>query len=77
MFKRGDIVHHKIMGKGVVLNIVTIKDEEKVEVRMSNGHTEKFYPEELETDAIVQARDRDQIEEVVKSNEERAKKWSF
>ncbi len=77
MFKRGDIVHHKIMGKSVVLNILKDKDEEKIEVRMANGHIEKFYPEELETDIVVQARDRDQIEEIMKSNEERAKKFSF
>jgi hypothetical protein len=45
-----------------------------VEVRMENGHIEKFYPEELESDDVVQARYERQAEEINRSNEERAKK---
>ncbi len=74
---RGIIVHHKVLGKGIVLNELDENGEKKIEVRMSNGHIEKFYPEELETDDIVKARDRNEIEEVNRANEERAKKWSF
>lgn len=73
-FARGTVVHHKVMGKGIALNEVEEKDEKKIEVRMENGHIEKFYPEELETDEAVQARNRNQIEEVNRANEERAKK---
>lgn len=73
-FPRGTVVHHKVMGKGIALNEVEEKDEKKIEVRMENGHIERFYPEELETDEAVQARNRNQIEEVNRANEERAKK---
>lgn len=73
-FPRGTIVHHKIMGKGISLNEVEEKGEKKIEVRMANGHIEKFYPEELEADEVVRARDRNQIEEVILANEERAKR---
>ncbi len=73
-FPRGTVVHHKIMGKGIALNEVEEKGEKKIEVRMENGHIEKFYPEELETDAVVQARNRNQMEEVNRANAELAKK---
>lgn len=73
-FSRGTVVHHKVMGKGIALSEVEEKGEKKIEVRMENGHIEKFYPEELETDEAVQARNRNQIEEVNRANEERAKK---
>lgn len=72
-FSRGTVVHHKVMGKGIALNEVKEKGEEKIEVRMENGHIEKFYPEELETDEVVRARNRNQLEEVNRANEERAK----
>lgn len=71
---RGTVVHHKVMGKGVVLNEVDEKGEKMIEVRMENGVPQKFYPEELETDEVVQTRRRSQIEEVNRANEERAKK---
>jgi hypothetical protein len=77
MFKRGDIVHHKIMGKGIVLNLVQENNEEKVEVRMANGHIEKFYSEELETDELVKARNREYSHEIARGNEERAKRYQF
>ena len=73
-FARGTVVHHKVMGKGIAINEVDDKGEKKIEVRMENGHIEKFYPEELETDDVVQARQRRQIDEVNKANEELAKK---
>jgi len=73
-FPRGTVVHHKVMGKGIVLNEVEENGEKKIEVRMENGHIEKFYSEELETDEVVQARNRNQIAEVNRANEERAKK---
>ncbi|MDO8618796.1 MAG: hypothetical protein Q7R49_02500 [Candidatus Daviesbacteria bacterium] len=73
-FIRGTVVHHKVMGKGIVINEVEDGGEKKIEVRMANGHLEKFYPEELETDEVVQARNRNQIEEVNSANEERAKR---
>lgn len=73
-FARGAVVHHKMMGKGVVLNET---DDGMVEVRMANGIPQKFYPEELETDEEVQARDRRKTEEVVRSNEERAERWKI
>jgi len=72
-FTRGTVVHHKVMGKGVVLKEVDEKGEKMIEVRMENGVPQKFYPEELETDEVVQARNRNQIEEVNRANEERAK----
>lgn len=73
-FTRGTVVHHKVMGKGIAINEVDDKGEKKIEVRMENGHIEKFYPEELETDDVVQARQRRQIDEVNRANEELAKK---
>lgn len=72
-FPRGTVVHHKVMGKGIVLNEVDEKGEKMIEVRMENGVPQKFYSEELETDEVVQARNRNQIEEVNRANEERAK----
>lgn len=73
-FTRGTVVHHKIMGKGVVLNEVDEKGEKMIEVRMENGVPQKFYPEELETNEAIQVRNRNQIAEVNQANEERAKK---
>lgn len=64
-FARGTVVYHKVMGKGVALNEV---DEGMIEVRMENGHIEKFYPEELETDEEVQARNRRIAEEMNRAN---------
>lgn len=72
---RGTVVHHKIMGKGIVINEVNNdKNEKMIEVRMSNGHIEKFYPEELETDDVVRSRHRQEMEEVNRVNREMAKK---
>lgn len=73
-FTRGTVVHHKVMGKGVVLNEVDEKGEKMIEVRMENGVPQKFYPEELESDAEVQARNRNQIEKVNRANAELARK---
>lgn len=73
-FPRGTVVHHKVMGKGIVLNEVEENGEKKIEVRMENGHIEKFYSEELEADEVVKTRNRNQIAEVNRANEERAKK---
>lgn len=73
-FARGTVVHHKVMGKGIAINEVDEKGEKMVEVRMENGHIEKFYPEELESDDVVQARYERQAEAINRSNEERAKK---
>lgn len=73
-FARGTVVHHKVMGKGIAINEVEEKGEKMVEVRMENGHIERFYPEELESDDVVQARYERQAEEINRSNEERAKK---
>lgn len=72
-FTRGTVVHHKVMGKGVILNKAGEGDEKMIEVRMGNGIPQKFYPEELETDVEVQARERNQIAEVNRANEERVK----
>lgn len=72
-FTRGMVVHHKVMGKGVALDVVEDGDERKVKVRMANGHIEEFYPEELETDEEVQRRNRNQIAEINRVNEERGK----
>jgi len=76
-FTRGTVVHHKVMGKGIALNEVEENGEIKIEVRMANGHIEKFYPEELETDAVVRAREQNQIDKIVKANEENAKRWEI
>jgi hypothetical protein len=73
-FTRGVVVYHKIMGRGIVLNEIGDGSEKKIEVRMANGQIEKFYPEELETEAVVVARQRGEIDEVNRSNAERAKK---
>lgn len=73
-FTRGTVVHHKVMGKGIVLNEIEEKGEKMIEVRMENGVPQKFYPEELETDEAVQTRNRNQIAEVNRANEERAKR---
>lgn len=70
-FPRGTVVHHKVMGKGIALNEVDEKGEKMIEVRMENGHIEKFYPEELESDEIVQARYRRLAEEVNQANKNR------
>lgn len=72
-FTRGTVVHHKIMGKGVVLNETEEKGEKKIEARMENGHVEKFYPEELETDNEVQARNKAKLAEAKRANEARRK----
>ncbi len=73
-FTRGVVIHHKVMGKGIVLDEVDDGDEKKIEVRMANSHIERFYSEELETDEEVQARQRRRIDEVNRANEERAKR---
>ena len=73
-FPRGTVVHHKVMGKGIALNTVGDGDEKKIEVRMENGHIEKFYPEELESDDVVQARYQRKVDEANRANRERANK---
>lgn len=73
-FTRGTVIHHKVMGKGIVLNQIEEKDEKMIEVRMQNGHIEKYYPEELETDDEVQARYRRQAEEAKQANKN---KWGL
>lgn len=72
-FARGTVVHHKVMGKGIALNEIEVKGDKMVEVRMKNGQTEKFYPEELESDEVVKARDEAMAEEINRSNKNR---WS-
>lgn len=76
-FERGAVVHHKVMGKETALKEVDENGEKKIEVRMSNGHIQKFYPEELESDEEVKARDANQIAGVMKMNEENAKRWKI
>lgn len=76
-FTRGTVVHHKVMGKGIALNEVKDGEDIKIEVRMANGHIEKFYPEELETDAVVRAREQNQIDQINQANEENAKRWEI
>lgn len=49
------------MGIGVVLN--DVDKDGFVEVRMANGHIEKYYPEEMETHEEVLARQRANYEE--------------
>lgn len=71
IFARGTVVHHKVMGKGTAINEVEEKGEKMVEVRMENGHIEKFYPEELESDDTVQARNRAKVAEANRANEAR------
>ncbi len=58
-FTRGTVVEHKVMGKGVVLN--DVDDNGYVEVRMANGHIEKYYPEEMETEDEVNTKYRNRI----------------
>ncbi len=70
-FTRGTVVHHKVMGKGVVLNEIDEKGEKIIEVRMENGVPQKFYPEELETDETIQARNRAKTAEANRANEAR------
>lgn len=53
-FIRGTVIEHKVMGIGVVLN--EVDDKGFVEVRMANGHIDRYYPEELETHEEVVAR---------------------
>lgn len=67
-FTRGTVVYHKVMGKGVVLNEA---NKGMIEVRMANGHIEKFYAEELETEEEVQARWNRQAREINQSNKTR------
>lgn len=43
------------MGRGVAINEF---EDGLIEVRMENGQREKFYPEELETEAEVDAKFR-------------------
>lgn len=77
-FPRGTVIHHKVMGKvmgkGMAIKEIDDNGEKKVEVRMANGHIEKFYPEELESDDEVQTRQRRQIDEDNRANEERGKR---
>ena len=47
------------MGRGIVIN--DVDDKGFVEVRMSNGHIEKYFPEELETNEEVNARRQNQM----------------
>jgi len=70
-FARGTVVHHKVMGKGIAINEVDENGEKKVEVRMENGHIERFYPEELESDDVIQARNRAKVAEAKRANEVR------
>ena len=74
-FSRGVIVYHKAIGKGVVLNEVGEGNEKKVEVRMANGHIDKFYPEELETEEEVRARGMRESEEIKRLNEKNTERW--
>ncbi len=53
-FTRGTVIHHKVMGRGVIINEADAKS--LFEVRMVNGHIERFYAEEMETEAEVDAR---------------------
>ncbi len=73
-FTRGMVVRHKVMGKGVVLKELEEDGEQKIQVRMENGVPQNFYPEELESEEEIQRRNRNEIAEVNKANEERAKK---
>ncbi len=57
-FTRGTVVYHKVMGKGVAINEL---ENGNIEVRMQNGQKERFYPEELETEAGFDARNRNEI----------------
>lgn len=52
-FKRGVVVYHKVMGKGVVIDTA---EGGMFKVRMANGVVETYYPEELETEDEVQAK---------------------
>ena len=76
-FKRGDIVHHKIMGKGVVLNEIEENGEKKIELRVANGQKEKFYPEELESDDYFKTRIKSENEQVNRMNKENAARFRF
>lgn len=59
-FPRGTVVWHKVMGKGVAINEV---EGGMIQVRMVNGHIEKFYPEELEAESELDARNKNEIED--------------
>lgn len=59
-FQRGNVIYHKTMGVGVVLNET---NDGKVEVRMQNGHIEKFFPEELETEQKFLAKNKNDIDD--------------
>lgn len=59
-FTRGTVVYHKVMGKGVTINQT---QEGMIEVRMVSGLIEKFYPEELETEHDVDAKNKNYIAE--------------
>lgn len=76
-FTRGTVVHHKVMGKGIVINEVEEKGEKMIEVRMESGIPQKFYPEELETDEVVQEREQRKVNEIMQINQENAKHWKM
>ncbi len=59
-FQRGSVIYHKTMGIGSVLNE---NKDGMVEVRMQNGHIEKFYPEELETEQEFLTKNKNNIED--------------
>ncbi len=74
-FSRGTVVHHKVMGIGVAINESDDNDG-MVEVRMKNGQKEKFYPEELETQEEVNARNKRMSDEINAANARRIDPYS-
>lgn len=59
-FTRGTVIYHKVMGKGIAINEL---ENGFIQVRMENGHTENFYPEELETESEFDARNKNHVSE--------------
>jgi hypothetical protein len=62
------VIEHKVMGRGVAIDETK---EGMVKVRMKNGVVETFYPEELETDEEVQARNKRISDEINRANKNR------
>ena len=57
-FVRGIVVYHKVLGKGIALNVL---DSGKIEVRTDTGQIEQYYPEELEAEEELNKRNKNEI----------------
>lgn len=65
-FKEGIVVYHKASRKRCV--IIKINENQTIKVRTEKDEQKDYYPQELETEEEVTARDKNQIEEIPEEN---------